>query len=262
VHVVYGLVGLKTHAKLALVVRREQEGLRRYVHLGTGNYNATTARIYTDLGLLTTRADIAADVADVFNALTGYSRQDQYRKLLVAPATLRSGLERLIEREIEHAQAGRAAHLIFKLNALVDRRMIDLLYRASQCGVKIDLIVRGMCCLRPGIAGLSENIEVRSIVARFLEHSRVYSFENGGQPEIIVGSADLMTRNLDRRVETLFPIEDAQIVAQIRAMLSIYLRDTMRARILLPDGSYQYATAAAGEEPLHSQAYFAGQQNF
>ncbi|HEU5089935.1 MAG TPA: polyphosphate kinase 1, partial [Roseiflexaceae bacterium] len=260
VHVVYGLVGLKTHAKLALVVRREQEGLRRYVHLGTGNYNATTARIYTDLGLLTARPDIAADVSDVFNALTGYSRQTQYRKLLVAPATLRTGLERLIEREISHALAGRSAHLIFKLNALVDKRMIDLLYRASSAGVEIDLIVRGMCCLRPGIRGLSERIRVRSIVGRFLEHSRVYSFENNGRPEVFVGSADLMTRNLDRRVETLFPVEDPQIIAQIRAMLQIYLHDTMRARELQPDGTYLFAQPEEGVAPLHSQAYFARQQ--
>jgi polyphosphate kinase len=262
VHVVYGLVGLKTHAKLALVVRREQDGLRRYVHLGTGNYNATTARTYTDLGVLTARPDIGADVSDVFNALTGYSRQRQYRKLLVAPATLRSGFEHLIEREIGHARTGRPAHLIFKLNALIDKRMIDLLYQASQAGVEIDLVVRGMCCLRPGVPGMSENIRVRSIVGRFLEHSRIYSFENGGQPEVFIGSADLMSRNLDRRVETVFPVEDQQIVAQIRAMLQVYLRDTMRARVLMPDGSYCYARPAPGERPLYSQAFFAGDRDF
>jgi polyphosphate kinase len=198
----------------------------------------------------------------VFNALTGYSRQRQYRKLLVAPATLRSGFEHLIEREIGHARAGRPAHLIFKLNALIDKRMIDLLYQASQAGVEIDLIVRGMCCLRPGVPGMSENIRVRSIVGRFLEHSRIYLFENGGQPEVFIGSADLMSRNLDRRVETVFPVEDQQIVAQIRAMLQIYLRDTMRARVLMPDGSYCYARPAPGERPLYSQAFFSGDRDF
>jgi polyphosphate kinase len=258
VHVVYGLVGLKTHAKLALVVRRESDGIRRYVHLGTGNYNATTARIYTDLGLLTCRPEIGADASDLFNFLTGYSRQREYRRLLVAPVSLRQGLERLIRREIVHAQQGRLAHLVFKFNALVDPSMIELLYLASQAGVKIDLIVRGICCLRPGVPGLSENISVRSIVGRFLEHSRVYSFANGGNLEVYLGSADLMQRNLDRRVETLFPIEDAAMAAHIRNdLLEAYLQDTARARILQPDGSYVRARPNDGAAPFDCQANFA-----
>jgi polyphosphate kinase len=258
VHVVYGLVGLKTHAKIALIVRREQDGLRRYVHLGTGNYNATTARIYTDLALLTCRAEIGADASDLFNFLTGYSRQRSYRKLLVAPVDLRERLQGLIEREIAHALSGRGGRLIFKLNAVVDPLMIDLLYRASQAGVQIDLIARGICSLRPGVPGLSENISVRSIVGRFLEHSRIYYFANGGADEVYLGSADLMQRNLDRRVETLFPIEDAALVAHVRDdLLAVYLRDNVRARILLPDGSYERAQPTADAAPVDSQAVFA-----
>jgi polyphosphate kinase len=257
VHVVYGLVGLKTHAKIALVVRRESDGLRRYVHLGTGNYNATTARIYTDLGLLTCRPEIGADASDLFNFLTGYSRQRRYRTLLVAPVSLRERLAWLIEREISHAAGGRGGRIIFKLNAVVDPSMIDLLYAASQAGVQIDLIVRGICCLRPGVAGLSENISVRSVVGRFLEHSRIYYFGNGGADEVYLGSADLMQRNLDRRVETLFPIEDSGLVAHIRDdILGVYLRDNMRARILLPDGSYRRAQPEDGAAPIDSQAVF------
>ncbi len=257
VHVVYGLVGLKTHAKIALVVRREQDGMRRYVHLGTGNYNATTARIYTDLGLLTCRSDIGADASDLFNFLTGYSRQRRYRKLLVAPGNLRDRLAWLIEREISHATSGRGGRLIFKINALVDPQMIDLLYRASRAGVKVELIARGICCLRPGIPGMSEHITVRSVVGRFLEHSRVYYFANGGEDEIYLGSADLMQRNLDRRVETLFPLEDPALVAHVRdALLAVYLRDNTRARILLPDGSYMRAQPEDGAAPVDSQAVF------
>jgi polyphosphate kinase len=258
VHVVYGLVGLKTHAKIALVVRRETDGLRRYVHLGTGNYNATTARIYTDLGLLTAREEIGADASDLFNFLTGYSRQRRYRTLLVAPVNLRERLSALIAREIEHAEAGRGGRLIFKLNAVVDPAMIELLYRASQAGVRIDLIARGICCLRPGVAGMSEHITVRSVVGRFLEHSRVYYFANGGQDEVYLGSADLMQRNLDRRVETLFPIEEPSLVAHIRDdLLGVYLRDNVRARLLLPSGSYERAQPEEGAAPLDSQAFFA-----
>ncbi len=255
VHVVYGLVGLKTHAKLALIVRREQDGLRRYVHLGTGNYNATTARIYTDLGLLTARPDIAADVSELFNHLTGFSRQRRYRKLLVAPVSMRECLEELIEREIAHAQAGRPGHLIFKCNALVDRKMINLLYHASRAGVIVELIVRGICCLRPGVPDMSERITVRSIVGRFLEHSRIYYFGNNGNPDIYLGSADLMERNLDRRVETLFPIESPGLKEEIRHLLDVYLRDTSRARILMPDGSYVRARPCDGEEPFDSQMF-------
>ena len=258
VHVVYGLVGLKTHAKIALVVRREQDGMRRYVHLGTGNYNATTARVYTDLGLMTCRPDIGADASDLFNFLTGYSRQRQYRKLLVAPVNLRERLTALIEREIAHAVSGSGGRLIFKINHLIDPTMIDLLYRASQAGVQIDLIVRGMCCLRPGIADLSERIHVRSIVGRFLEHGRIYYFANGGADEVYLGSADLMQRNLDRRVETLFPLEDPALAAHVRDyLLQTYLRDNVRARILLPDGSYVRAQPADGEAPIDCQAIFA-----
>lgn len=256
VHVVYGLLGLKTHAKLALIVRREQEGLRRYVHLGTGNYNATTARIYTDLGLLTARADIAADVSELFNHLTGFSRQRRYRKLLVAPVSMRDRLVRLIEREIEHVVAGRAGHIIFKCNAIVDPDMTDLLYQASQAGVKIELIVRGICCLRPGVPGLSDRITVRSIVGRFLEHSRIYYFANHGEPEVYLGSADLMERNLDRRVETLFPIETESLIGDIRHMLDVYLRDTVRARLLLADGAYVRADTPDDQAPFDSQEFF------
>ncbi len=255
VHVVYGLLGLKTHAKLALIVRREQDGLRRYVHLGTGNYNATTARIYTDLGLLTARTDIAADVSELFNRLTGFSRQRHYRKLLVAPVGMRDHLARLIEREIAHAAAGRQGHIIFKCNAIVDPKMTDLLYRASQAGVNVQLIVRGICCLRPGVPGLSDTIEVRSIVGRFLEHSRIYYFANDGKPQVYVGSADLMERNLDRRIETLFPIEADTLIDEIRKLLDVYLRDTVRARILLANGSYVRAQPLDGQAPFDSQEY-------
>jgi polyphosphate kinase len=258
VHVVYGLVGLKTHAKVALVVRREADGLRRYVHLGTGNYNATTARIYTDMGLLTARPDIGADASDLFNFLTGYSRQRRYRKLLVAPFGLRDRLTWLIEREMAHAASGRGGHLIFKLNAVVDPQIIEILYRASRAGVKIDLIARGICCLRPGVPELSENISVRSVVGRFLEHSRIFYFANSGEPEVYLGSADLMQRNLDRRVETLFPIEERAMVTHIHDnLLDVYLRDNARARVLLPDGSYLRLHPEEGEPAVDSQAVFA-----
>ena len=255
---VYGLVGLKTHAKIALIVRREFDGLRRYVHLGTGNYNAGTARVYTDLGLLTCNPELGADASDLFNLLTGYSRQHRYRKLLVAPVNLRERLTWLIEREIAHSHSGRGGSLIFKLNSLVDPQMIELLYRAAQVGVKVELIVRGMCCLRPGVAGLSENIIVRSVVGRFLEHSRIYYFENGGDPVVYLGSADLMQRNLDRRIETLFPIEDQAMIRHIRAhLLATYLNDNIRAKLLMPDGSYVRAQPAPGAAPRDSQAFFA-----
>lgn len=257
VHVVYGLLGLKTHAKLTLIVRREHDGLRRYAHLGTGNYNATTARVYTDMGLLTCRPDICADVADVFNSLTGYSRQVSYRKLLVAPVNIRTCLKLLIEREIVHAQEGRGGRLVFKSNALVDPKIIRLLYQASQAGVQIDLLIRGICCLRPDVPGLSENIHVRSIIGRFLEHSRIYYFANAGNPEIYLGSADLMQRNLDRRVETLFPIEDSALAEQIHDdILTTYLHDNVRAHVLQADGSYLRATPDNDTVPLDSQAYF------
>ncbi|HUI09875.1 MAG TPA: polyphosphate kinase 1 [Bacteroidota bacterium] len=239
IHVVYGLVGLKTHAKMALVVRREQEGIRRYVHLGTGNYNPVTARIYTDLSLFTCRDDITADAVEVFNFLTGYSNRDTYRKLAVAPVNLRERLTALIDREIAHAKAGQPAQLIFKMNALTDTKMIEKLYEASCAGVSIDLVIRGICCLKPGKRGLSENIRVVSIVGRFLEHSRVFYFANGGQEELYLGSADLMGRNLDHRVELVFPVEDRRLASQImKEVLVTALADQSRARTLGPDAAY------------------------
>lgn len=253
VHVVYGLLGLKTHCKLALVVRREQDGLRRYVHLGTGNYNTATARVYTDLGMFSCRSDLGADVSDLFNYLTGYSKQRHYRKLLVAPVNLRSGIANLIRREMAHAQHGRAARLVFKMNALTDPQMVRLLYEASQAGVSIDLLIRGICCLRPGVQGVSDNIRVTSIVGRFLEHSRIYCFANGGEEEIWLGSADLMERNLDRRVEALFPVLDPQLLDQIRDdVLRVYQADNVKARFLQSDGSYLWP-APDGNQPVNSQ---------
>ena len=257
VHVVYGLLGLKTHSKTALVIRKEGEHIRRYVHLSTGNYNPTTAQVYTDLGLFTCDEALGADVTDLFNYLTGYSAKRDYRKLLVAPINLRAALEALVRREIERQQHGEPGHLIFKMNALVDKPMIRLLYEASQAGVKVDLIVRGMCCLRPDVAGLSENVRVISIVGRFLEHSRIYYFRNGGDEQIYLGSADLMPRNLDRRVEILFPIQDARLIRQLRdQILATYLADNVRARLMQPDGTYKRLAPDAGRGalPIDSQA--------
>ncbi|MDP9373906.1 MAG: polyphosphate kinase 1, partial [Chloroflexota bacterium] len=252
VHVAYGLVGLKTHCKLALIVRRETDGLRRYAHLGTGNYNASTARGYEDFGLLTSDPDICADVSDLFNYLTGYSAQRRFRKLLVAPAGLRSRLVELIDREAAWGERGR---LIFKMNALVDAEMVEALYRASRAGVRIDLIVRGACSLRPGVPGVSETIRVISIVGRFLEHSRAYYFGNGGEDELYLGSADLMPRNLNRRVEVLFPLEAPALKAQVRdEVLPLYLRDNVKARVLQPDGTYVRERPAPGEPEVDSQA--------
>jgi len=256
VHVVYGLVGLKTHSKITLVVRREEGGLRRYLHLATGNYNAVTAGIYTDLGLFTCDPDLGADATELFNTLTGYSTQTYYRSLLVAPVAMRERILAMIEREADHARAGRPARLIFKMNSLVDERLIRALYRASQAGVKIDLIVRGICCLRPGLPGISDNIQVISIVGRFLEHSRIYYFENAGNPEVYVGSADLMPRNLDRRVETLFPINDPHIRSYIRnTILEVELHNNVRARVLQPDGTYVRRQPRPGEPAIDSQAW-------
>ncbi len=248
VHVVYGLLGLKTHAKMSLVVRREEGGIKRYVHLGTGNYNPVTARIYTDLGYLTADPEIAADVSDLFNALTGYSKKESYRKLLVAPAGMRREVLRRIDREIEsHARDG-GGHLAFKLNSLADKACIKALYQASQAGVKVDLQVRGICCLRPGVPGVSDNIDVTSIVGRFLEHSRIYYFRNGGDEEILTGSADLMPRNLDGRVETLFPIDDPEIHAAVRDdILFTHLRDTHCARRLRPNRQFKRLRPEGGE---------------
>jgi len=256
VHVVYGLVGLKIHCKVALVVRREAGRIVRYVHLSTGNYNAITAHLYTDIGLFTADAQIADDVTNLFNYLTGYSAKTDYQKLLVAPLNLRSRFEAMIEREIAHAQAGREAHLIFKTNALVDGSMIRSLYRASQAGVRVQLIVRGICCLRPGVAGVSDHIEVISVVGRFLEHSRIYYFHNGGAEEIYVGSADLMPRNIDHRVEVLFPLEDPKLIRRMRdEVLAEYLADNVKARRMLPNGSYSRKKVADGRKQVNAQEW-------
>ncbi|MGE3577823.1 MAG: polyphosphate kinase 1 [Vicinamibacterales bacterium] len=244
VHVVYGWVDVKTHAKLCLVVRQEPDGVQRYVHTGTGNYNAETAKVYTDLGLFTANPDIVADVAEVFNYLTGYSSQKDYRELLVAPVSLRNRLTSLIGREAEHAAAGRGGRIIIVTNAVTDDQMIRALYRASQAGVEIDIVARGICCLRPGVDGISERIRVRSIVGRFLEHCRLYWFENGGEPDLYIGSADLMERNLDRRVETLCPVRDPGLRAHLRdVVIDAYLRDNERAWVLDAAGAYRPAPA-------------------
>ena len=254
VHVVYGLVGLKTHGKLVLVVRKENDGLRQYVHLGTGNYNPVTAKIYTDMSFFTCREEITNDATEVFNFLTGYSKLDRYRKLAVAPVNLRQKISALIEREMEHARKGKPAQLIFKMNSLTDPKMILLLYEASKAGVKIDLIVRGICCLRPGLEGISDNIRVVSIVGRFLEHSRIFHCLNDGNPEIYFSSADLMGRNLNRRVELLFPIEDPAIAKQMKSeLLDTALRDNVRARLLNADGTHSRINPRDGEEPFDSQ---------
>ena len=255
VHVTYGLLGLKTHCKVALVVRKEGEGIRRYVHMGTGNYNPASARAYTDVGLLTARPEIGADASELFNYLTGYSKQMVYRTLLVAPITLRAGLLARIEREIKRHRKQGDGRLIFKMNGLTDPAFIEALYRASQTGVQVDLIVRGMCCLRPGVPGVSENIRVISIVGRFLEHSRLYYFRNGGDEELLIGSADLMPRNLDNRVETLVPIQDDAIRSYlVNEVLEAYLRDTAKARILQSDGSYTRRIPPPDTTPADTQA--------
>ncbi len=255
VHVVYGLVGLKVHSKVALIVRREGGHMRRYVHLGTGNYNAVTARLYTDLSLMTADPAIGADVTDLFNYVTAYSGKREFRKLLVAPRSLRPGIEALIRREISFAQKGEPAYLIFKMNSLEDPAMIRLLYEASQAGVQVNLLVRGLCCLRPGVDGISSNIRVISIVGRFLEHSRVYYFRNGGNEQVYLGSADLMGRNLDRRVEVLFPVENKGLIAKVRGdILGTYLADTRNAHYMQSDGSYRKPEAGASQ--LNSQAHF------
>ena len=257
VHVIYGLLGLKTHSKVALVVRKEGEGIRRYIHLATGNYNATTAQVYEDLGIFTCDEEIGADATDLFNYLTGYSNKANYRKLLVAPINLRPRMEALILREIDHQKSGRKGHLIFKINALVDKSIIQLLYQASQAGVTIDLIVRGICCLRPGLEGLSKNIRVISIVGRFLEHSRIYYFHNGGEEEIYLGSADLMPRNIDRRVEVLFQLEDPRLIRHMRDnVLETYFRDNIKSRVMLEDGTYHRIKPGSKATPLNIQEWF------
>jgi polyphosphate kinase len=239
VHVTYGLLGLKTHSKMALVVRREGDRIRRYAHLGTGNYNHQTAQVYEDLGMFTADETICSDVTDVFNYLTGYSKKDDYQKLLVAPINLRARLEELIRNEIRIQKKGGQGYIIIKVNSVADKPMIALLYEASQAGVKIDLIVRGICCLRPGIKGVSENIRVFSVVGRFLEHSRIYYFANNGSERIYMGSADVMPRNLNERVEVLFPVEDPRMIRHVRDdILATYLLDNVKARLMTGDGQF------------------------
>ncbi len=257
VHVVYGLIGLKIHSKVALVVRREGEAIRRYVHLATGNYNPVTAHLYTDLGLFTCNEEIGSDVTDLFNYLTGYSAKKDYRKLLVSPINMQDRFESLIRREIEHQRAGRGGHLIFKMNALVEEWCIRLLYEASQAGVRIDLLVRSICCLRPGLPGISENIKVTSIVGRFLEHSRIFYFRNAGNEEIYAGSADMMPRNLYRRVEVIFPIEDPRLLRFVRdELLESYLSDCVKARYMQPDGRYVRCQHEHTEQCINAQQQF------
>ena len=245
-HVVYGLVGLKTHCKTLLVVRREGSVLRRYVHVGTGNYNTRTARTYVDLGLLTVRPDIGADVTDLFNILTGLSRQREFRRLLVAPTGLRDRFLALVDRETQHAATGRPSGIVLKMNALLDRACVEALYRASTAGVEIDLVIRGACTLVPGVPGLSDRIRVRSIVGEFLEHSRIWRFENGGAPEWYIGSADLMDRNLDRRIEAFVPIDDPEARAEIDEILRIQLADDRRSWLLAADGRWQRTERVTG----------------
>jgi polyphosphate kinase len=254
VHVVYGLIGLKIHCKVAMVVRREGDRIARYVHLSTGNYNAVTAHLYTDIGMFTASEPVADDVTHLFNYLTGYSAKADYKRLLVSPVNLRGRMEAMIQREIDHQKQTRNGHLIFKTNALVDPEIIRLLYRASQAGVRVELLVRGICCLRPGVAGISEHIEVTSIVGRFLEHSRIYYFHNGGAEEVYLGSADLMPRNLDHRVEILFPLADDKLVTRVRdELLKGYLRDTAKARRMLADGAYVRIKSANGKPGFNCQ---------
>jgi polyphosphate kinase len=262
VHVVYGLVDLKTHSKVTLVVRREDDGLQTYTHIATGNYNPTTSRLYTDLGLLTNDSVIGDDATDLFNFLTGFSMQKEYSRLMVAPVNLRDRMTTLIERETEHALAGREARIAAKINRLTDLDIIEALYRASQAGVKIDLIVRGACMVRPGVPGLSQTIHVRSVVGRFLEHSRIFYFENGGDEEVYIGSADWMTRNLDRRVEVVAPVLDPHVKKYLKdTVLAAYLRDNVKARVMNSDGSYMRPQLGIGEEPFNSQAFFEGENS-
>jgi polyphosphate kinase len=251
-HVVYGLAGFKTHCKACLVVRQEADGIRRYCHLATGNYNARTGGVYEDLGLFTSRESFGEDLTELFNLLTGYTRPRGFHHLLLAPSDLRGGLVERVRREAEHARAGRPARIIAKMNGLADPRLIEELYEASAAGVRIDLIVRGICCLRPEVPGLSDNIRVISIVDRYLEHARIFYFENGGNGEYLLASADWMPRNLDRRVEIAFPVLDPRLQAQVREILEIQLADTVKARRILPDGRSERVDAE-GRPPLRSQ---------
>ncbi len=261
VHVIYGMRGLKTHSKVTLVVRRENDELRRYVHLATGNYNPTTSKLYTDVGLLTSDEEIGKDTSDLFNFLTGYSFQTKYHQLLIAPINLRQRMLRLINREAKNQRNGKEAQIIVKINSLTDDKIVRALYRASQAGVKIDLIIRGICVLRPGIEGLSENIRVVSIVGRFLEHSRIFYFANGGKESIYIGSADWMHRNLDRRVEAVVPIKDERLAKYLKKeILYSYLKDNVNAQNLQSDGTYQKVIAVDGEQAFDSQLYFVSKE--
>ena len=239
-HVIYGLAGLKTHCKILLVVRREEDGLRRYVHLGTGNYNDSTARLYTDMGMFTCRESVGADASSLFNVLTGYSRPPQYRRIVTAPEGMRAFFHRMIDGEIENARQGLPAGIFAKVNSLVDPDLITRLYAASRAGVPISLVVRGICCLVPGLPGFSENIRVRSIVGQLLEHSRIFRFENAGNRRLYLGSADWMPRNLDRRVELLFPVEDESIRRRVNEVIDLLEEDTVNAREQTADAIYQF----------------------
>ena len=253
VHVVYGVLGLKTHTKIVLVVRKEQEKLRSYVHIGTGNYNSKTSKLYTDLGLLSTRPELGQDLVELFNYLTGFSKQQSFRRLLVAPVTLRKGMESLIRREIEHAREGRDGHIRAKMNSLVDPDIIALLYEAAAANVRVELIIRGMCSLYPGREGLSESISVVSIIGQFLEHSRIFWFGNGGSPEVYIGSADWMSRNLDRRVEAVTPVDDANLRGRLERLLELYLKDNRGAWDMQSDGSFIQRQPEDGEDVRNSQ---------
>ena len=255
-HVIYGLMGLKTHCKITLVVRREEDGIKRYVHLGTGNYNDSTAKLYTDFGLLTCANQIGEDATAVFNMISGYSEPLKWNKLSLAPIWLRDKFLYLIDREIKIALEGKSAHIIIKMNSLSDKRLIDELYKASMAGVKIDLIVRGICCLIPGVIGLSENISVRSIIGNFLEHARMFYFENGGYDEIYLGSADWMPRNLDKRVEILFPVEDQNLKKEVLHVLEVQLSDNEKSHILQSDGSYEKVDRRGRKEVINAQEIF------
>ena len=234
-------------------MRREDEKIRRYVHIGTGNYNAKTSNLYTDVGLFSCRPELGADLTDLFNYLTGYSQQRSYRKLIVSPVNTRESFSQLMQQEIDHVQAGKTGRIVAKMNALVDRQTIANLYRASQAGVSIDLIIRGMCCLRPGVIGVSENIRVISIIGRFLEHSRIYYFQNGGDATVLIGSADWMARNLDRRVEVITPIDDPDISNDLQEILGIMLADNRQAWDMQPDGSYHQRRPHPGTEAESTQ---------
>ncbi len=253
VHVAYGIVGLKTHAKMCLVVRRESGGLRRYVHMGTGNYNPSTARLYTDFSYFTDDPNLAEDATDLFNHLTGYSKQEEYNELLVAPLSLREKFVALIREQAERAREGQPARISCKMNALTDPEIIEELYLASQAGVKIEMVIRGICCLKPGLEGVSENIRVVSLVGRFLEHARIFAFGEEDE-KVYLGSADWMQRNLDRRVENVFPLREERHRQKIRRLLDLQLSDTANAWELNPDGSYERLRPEQGEDPLDSQA--------